>query len=289
MLKIDEIRIRDPYILVDDKENVYYLYGTTDENVWEGKACGFNAYKSTNLIDFEGPFQVFSNIPDFWSDENYWAPEVYELDDSYYMVASFKSKDKCRATQILKSTHPLGMFIPISDNPITPATWECLDGTLYFDEYKTPWLVFSREWQQIGIGKIYATQLSHDLKKAISEPIVLFSAIDAKWTVADTGPVQSDGNAYVTDGPFLYETKAGELIMFWSSYGKYGYAIGIARSSDGTIDGKWIHDEEPFFEKDGGHGMLFRKFDNQLVLAIHTPNSAPDERLKLISVNEDEI
>lgn len=289
MLKRDEIRIRDPFILVDEKEKTYYLYGTTDENVWQGRACGFNAFKSSNLIDFEGPFQVFSNSKEFWADENFWAPEVYELGGLYYMVASFKSEDKCRGSQILYSDHPLGMFKPLSDMPITPSEWECLDGTLYFDEDKTPWLIFSREWQQIGVGKIYAAKLSQDLKKTVSEAIELFSATDAKWTIADTGPVKSDGNAYVTDGPFLYRTKAGQLIMLWSSYGKEGYAIGIARSSDGKITGKWIHDKEPVYKKDGGHGMLFETFDNQLTLAIHSPNNAPYERLKLISINEGDI
>lgn len=289
MLKMNEIRIRDPYILVDEKEKNYYLYGTTDDNVWEGKASGFNAYRSKDLIDFEGPFQVFSNTADFWADENYWAPEVYKLNNTYYMIASFKSKDMCRGTQILYCDQPLGKFKPLSDGPITPKSWECLDGTLYFDEYKTPWLVFSREWQQIGVGKIYAVKLSKDLKEVVSDPMVLFSATDAKWTVADTGPVKSDGNAYVTDGPFLHKNKAGQLIMLWSSYGKEGYAIGIARSSDGKLTGEWIHDKEPYYKKDGGHGMLFRTFDHQLTLTIHSPNYSPEERLKLISINEDLI
>lgn len=37
----------------------------------------------------------------------------------------------CRGTQILRADKPEGPFVPLSDGPVTPADWECLDGTLY--------------------------------------------------------------------------------------------------------------------------------------------------------------
>jgi hypothetical protein len=53
----------------------------------------------------------------------------------------------------------------------------------------------------------------------------LFRASEAPWV----RPYQP-GN-FVTDGPFLHRTKAGKLLMIWSSFRKGGdYAIGVAES-----------------------------------------------------------
>ncbi|MGO4369553.1 glycoside hydrolase, partial [Paenibacillus sp. MCAF20] len=86
----------------------------------------------------------------------------------------------------------------------------------------------------------------------------------------------------VTDGPYLYHTENGELHMLWSSGSKTGYAIGIARSESGKIEGPWLQDETPLFAEDGGHGMLFRTFEGQLMLSIHAPNKLTEERAVFI-------
>gem|GEM_PF-5943964 len=41
MLKLSDIRIRDPFILPVVSEKTYYLYGTTDTNTWNGSGVGF--------------------------------------------------------------------------------------------------------------------------------------------------------------------------------------------------------------------------------------------------------
>lgn len=282
MLSIDQIRIRDPYILVSEQEQCYYLYGTTDHNVWSGPGTGFDTYKSTDLEQWDGPYPAFRPAPGFWADHHFWAPEVYFHNNSYYMFASFKSEDKCRATQILKADSPIGPFEPISSKPVTPPDWECLDGTLHIDENGVPWMVFCQEWVQVKDGKMCAIPLTEDLSEAAGEPITLFAASEAPWTVAGG----EDKNVFVTDGPFLFQNKAGELLMLWSSGSKNGYAIGIARSESGSIKGPWKQDDETLFPEDGGHGMLFRSLDGKLMLAMHTPNNQPDERAVFIEVEE---
>jgi arabinan endo-1,5-alpha-L-arabinosidase len=277
MLKREQIRIRDPFILPIQDDGLYYMYGSTDLNTWGGPGTGFDVYSSKDLDNWEGPFEAFRPEPDFWADRNFWAPEVYAYNDRYYMFASFKSEDRCRGTQVLVAEHPLGPFRTLTDKPVTPEDWECLDGTLYVDADNKPWMVFCHEWIQVQDGKMCAIPLTDDLREAAGEPILLFTASQAPWSAAG-----KDSSNYVTDGPYLYHTENGELHMLWSSGSKTGYAIGSARSESGTIEGPWLQDETPLFAEDGGHGMLFRTFEGQLMLSIHAPNKLTEERAVFI-------
>ncbi|HEY8528984.1 MAG TPA: glycoside hydrolase family 43 protein [Paenibacillaceae bacterium] len=281
-LRRHEIQIRDPFVLRHDGEGRYYLYGSTDKDIWRGKGTGFDVYRSEDLEHWEGPFPAFRPEPGFWADTNFWAPEVHPYRGRYYMFATFKAEGVRRGTQVLAADHPLGPFRPHSDGPVTPRDWECLDGTLYVDESGRPWMVFCHEWVQITNGTVCAMPLSEDLRSADGEPAVLLSARDAAWV----DPVKG-GAGYVTDGPFLYRSEDGGLLMLWSSFHNGKYAQGVARSASGSLLGPWVQEERPLFDGDGGHGMLFRTFDGRLMLTLHSPNKTPNERMKLAEVREE--
>lgn len=278
--QLEDIHIRDPFIYVDSDTGFYYMYGTMGATAWDGKAIGFDSYCSRDLQSWEGPFPAFRAPQNFWADHHFWAPEVHAYKGAYYMLASFKADGKCRGTQILKGNHPQGPFIPMGAEPITPRGWECLDGTLYIDKAAVPWIIFCHEWTQVKNGRMCAMQLSEDLTEAAGEPRELFRAADAHWPIAEEGA----GN-YVTDGPYLFDAPDGKLIMIWSSHGKDGYAIGMASSIDGSIAGLWIQEQEQLFVKNGGHGMLFRTFEGQLLVAMHVPNTHPYERPAFFKVH----
>ena len=127
-MKNSDIHIRDPYVLVQNGK--YYLYGSRGGSCW-GQGGGFDVYTGTDLENWEGPFEVFHNDGSFWTDREYWAPECHVYNGAYYLLASFKNEGVCRGTQILRAERPEGPFAPISDGPVTPRNWECLDGTLY--------------------------------------------------------------------------------------------------------------------------------------------------------------
>lgn len=288
--KREEIRIRDPFVAADRESMSYYLFGTTDSEPWYGKGEGFLVYRSSNLEEWEELGYAFLPVENFWADKNFWAPEVHSYKGRFYMLASFKAEGKCRGVQILASYSLAGPYEPISEGAVTPPDWECLDGTLYLDEEGVPWLVFSHEWTQIQDGTVCCARLTDDLKELTEEPKVLFHASEAPWSTADTGEViKQAGENYVTDGPFLFKTENGTLQMLWSSFSKTGYAMGLATSRSGLVSGPWMQQEEPFYEKDGGHGMLFRSFAGELMLAIHTPNDSPYERAVFLPVTEDEV
>jgi len=280
-MRLDEIHLRDPYVLTDREEGFYYLYGTMGTTAWEGTAIGFDAYRSRDLKDWEGPYAVFRPPAGFWADRHYWAPEVHLYRGRYYMFASFKAESRRRATQILVADHPLGPFVPHGDGPVTPPDWECLDGTLYVDDEDVPWIVFCHEWVQVKDGEIAALRLTPELDGVIGDPVLLFKSSEAHW------PIESEGEGnFVTDGPFLTRSDNGQLLMLWSSHAAEGYAIGIARSVTGKVLGPWTQDSDLLFSKDGGHGMLFRTLEGKSLLAMHRPNVHPNERPAFVPIRE---
>lgn len=68
------------------------------------------------------------------------------------MPATFKAKDEFRGTQILVAESQEGPFHPLTDQPVTPLHWECLDGTLFIDDEDKPWMVYCHEWLQVNNG-----------------------------------------------------------------------------------------------------------------------------------------
>ena len=272
MIPTTQINIRDPFILVH--QDVYYLYGTRGPTCW-GKADGFDVYRSQRLDSWEGPFVCFRNDGSFWADRNYWAPEVHRWKNAFYMFASFKSETRRRGTAILRAESPLGPFIPWSDGPVTPADWECLDGTFYADRKGRPFMVFCHEWVQAGDGEILALPLTDDLKAPSGAPFLLFRASEAAWS----RPVHHSSRitGHVTDGPFMWRLPGGQLLCLWSGFSEKGYAQGVALSDNGEIDGLFSQ-TAPLFLEDGGHGMIFRALDGQLYLTLHSPNRSLQER-----------
>lgn len=268
-MKSWEINIRDPFVLVH--ENQYYLYGTRSSTCW-GLADGFDVYVSKDMQNWSKPIEVFHNKGDFWADRNYWAPEVHYYRDAFYMFATFQSETSCRGTQVLKADNPLGPFKPHTKGPITPCDWECIDGTFYVNEAGDPFMIFCHEHRQIIDGTICVMQLSDDLLEIVGDIKTLFAASEASWTKA----LNEEGH-YVTDGPFIYTLSNKELLMLWSSFGKYGYAQAVARNKSKDILGDWSLCEELLFEKDGGHGMIFTGLDQKLYLTLHSPNETLKE------------
>lgn len=291
-MHISEIQIRDPFVVLENGR--YYLFGSTDKDIWKGKGEGFDVYVGNDSLDeFDGPFHAFCPPADFWSDTNFWAPEVHLYNNAWFMFATFKPKKGRRGTTILKSENGIvGPYIPWGVNsvgisaPVTPCEWECLDGTFFLEDGK-PWMVFCHEWQQVYDGEVCAVPLSDDLRcceLSSREPLLLFRASEAPWSHELKG---RKPGSFVTDGPFMYRAEDGGLFMLWSSFGETGnYAIGSAFSKSGKIKGPWVQSKTPIYSADGGHGMLFIDKAGKLHLAIHSPNKTPLERALFVELNE---
>ncbi len=279
-IKTQELQIRDPFVLVYDGK--YYMYGTC---LSQGE--GYGCVVSEDLENWSEKIQIFSPDENFDGYCDYWAPECHYYNGAFYLFATYRSKEtEKRGTAIFKSDSPTGPFGLISDGHITPKNTDCIDGTLYVDEEGQPWMVFVNEWTSSpdGMGEMSVARLSDDLTHFISEPKMIFRSNKHIWT-----------NGRVTDGPFVYKTSNGKLIMLWSNAARSGgYAVGMAVSDNGKIDGNWLHHPKAFYKRtetqlDGGHPMLFETLDGQLMMSIHSPNGSDGdlfETAKFIPVED---
>lgn len=275
-MKNSEINIRDPFVLVE--KDRCFMYGTRAK-AFGKKTGGFDVYVSDDLENWSAPAECFNSAQYNMNRDVNWAPEVHKYNNAYYMFATFTKENGRRGTYVLKADNPLGPFAPHSRGAVTPDAWECLDGTLYVDKSGTPYLVFCHEHTQIIDGAVCCIQLRADLKTSVGEAVTLFCGSSPAW--ADKKPA---GEHYITDGPFMFTTKNGTLLMIWSTFINGRYAQCVAKSQHGEITGEFTH-LAPLLTDDGGHGMIFEK-NGQLMLTIHTPNQTNFERPKFMAVED---
>lgn len=277
-MKCEDINIRDPFVFVHN--DMYYLYGTRGETAFYGEAYGFDVYKSKNLVDWEGPIEIFHRPDNFFSKKSYWAPEVYFINERFYMFATFADMKKGLGTVCLIADSPEGPFQMWSDGYVTPKKSRCLDGTLYYSKEEKPYMVYCHEWREIHDGTICAIPLSDDLKCCIGEPSVLFSASGAKPFVK-----KQFFRNYITDGPFLIRTDDEKLHLLWSTIAKNGYVEALAHSDNDDIHGRWSVDQELLYDHDGGHGMIFKDLNGVYQLVLHYPNTFGKEHPKFMPLS----
>ena len=276
-MKNQDINIRDPFVIVHDGK--YYMYGTRAAN-FGCKTAGFDVYVGEDLENWSEPIEVFNSEKHGMNTHVNWAPEVHFVNGRFYMLATFTKPDGLRGTYILVSDTPDGGFVPLSDNSLTPDGWECLDGTLY-QENGEVYCVFCHEHTQILNGTICYVKLSDDLSHAVSEPVELFDA------GSFLGREATEQNHNVTDGPYMYRTSYGKLLMIWSTVNERYFQC-IASSDNGSITGNWSH-LEPLFTDDGGHGMLFKDMNGNLKLTLHCPNITDYERPVFFDIKETDV
>ena len=285
-LTADEIRIRDPFVLTDREQGRYILYASAGPT-------GVMAYVSRDLKQWEPPVRVLTLPAGLCS--AVWAPEVHVYKGAYYlfttltqpaaepkpvsMAEGWQSSRLCqRGTWIFRSDSPLGPFKPVKEGPVLPRSLMTLDGTLAVDQGK-PYMVYCHEWIQMRDGTMEVVPLKEDLSDRAGEPVRLFAASEA------AGAVQDPKRSFVTDGPFLYRSKNGSLLMIWSTFINNAYCVQVVKSATGRVTGPWTG-HTPIYGKHGGHGMLFHALDGRLMLALHQPNSGAPERLKLFELED---
>lgn len=291
---LKDIHVRDPYF-VRNEEGVWLFisHDSHPDRSYEGVDVCFSA----DGVYWAAP-QPALCLPD--QENTYWAPEVHAWQGAWYLFVTVTGevrgsgvqtplgKDMVRGTRIYRSSKPQGPYEPWSDGPIPPVSDLSLDGTLYVSPKGNPYMVYCHEWLQVKDGTVEAVELSHDLKKAIGAPFVLFKASDAPWSkgmyVAQALDIRFDCTCRVTDGCFFFQDTSGALCMLWST-GNGLYETGLARSPSGKLTGPWEHADKPLYTADGGHPMLFQNGRGEWLMALHAPNGGDLERAQLIPVS----
>lgn len=272
---LDSIRLSDPCILADEATNMYYMTGT-----------GGQLWKSPDLKIWEGPYTVAETSDIEWMGDRpmIWAAELHKYGGKYYYFATFTNRNVSlgtyrgnnldrRACHVLVSDKAEGPYrrVENSDDEYLPADRLTLDGTFWVDTDGKPYMVYCWEWLQNWDGTIEKIQLKPDLSGTIGEATLLFKASASPWShELEDG---KDRPNRVTDGPYLHRTATGKLAMIWTSWIDDVYTQGVAYSQSGTLDGPWEQEAQPITPPDFGHGMLFRAFDGELLMSVHSHKS----------------
>ncbi len=292
-----EFRSRDTCIVADPATGEYCAVGPgrTQGSDQRSRRPAIVVYTSKDLRHWSGPRTLFTPEPTFWGAtpiRGIWAPEMHHYRGKWYLFATFDTEEQLaeqwrdwlprvrRGTQILVGDSPHGPFRPFAPTATLPADMMTLDGTLWVED-DVPYMVFCHEWVQIKNGTVCFVRLKPDLSATDGEPVRLFEGSDAPWAVKS-----AQWGCHVTDGPSLVRSKSGKLFLAWSGFGAEGYTTGVAISDSGKLAGPWRQAPEPLFADDGGHPFLFRRHDGQLMLALHSPNKTPNERVHLFEVED---
>ena len=312
-VKTSDFRVRDPYVVPCSEDGLYHLF-ISDE--WSG-GVGVSVRTSQDLKMWSEPKKVLT-IPDTWKVIDTWAPEVHRFAGMWYMFvtlgrerpdlppmkllstdpdflkqygpASF-AKRRRLGTYVFRSSNLDGPYEPVANEAVTPVDRMALDGTLWVEGGK-PYMVFSWDWPQLGIGECAVAPLKQDFSAFAGEPKTLFRASD----------IATNAWKANVDGPFLYRSeKSGKLFAIWSTVGlgsdfergrpifegmKDGaYSVILCESSSKRLAGPWVN-HRVIYSRNGGHGMFFKSFDGQLVLAMHHPEKWFFERAVFFLVED---
>lgn len=91
-LNIEDINIRDPFILTDSARQIYYMYRTADSIMAGGTVRGgVEVFTSRDLKNWNGPHTVMRIPDDNGLTGTVWAPEVHRYNGRYYLFATINS------------------------------------------------------------------------------------------------------------------------------------------------------------------------------------------------------
>ena len=311
------VEFGDPSIL-SASDGKYYMYGTG------GTENGFVAYSSENLADWSLAGVVYSgNQANSWTLKNYWAPEVYEIDNKYYMF--FSADWKVNPTNELEnfrigvavSDSPIGPFVEISDTPLFDPGYPIIDANILQHEGKT-YMYYSRccykhpvesegaDWaraeglfDEIEESWVYGVELSNDFTTVIGEPVLLLqppSEMSNSQTEWESRSVTSgEVNRRWTEGSFAFEHE-GKIYMMYSAnfFGGEHYAVGYA-VSDNPLGPFEKATDNPVLEKNTlkggevtgtGHNMVFWSKDNNKMYTVYHGRTEKTGNERVVFIDE---
>jgi hypothetical protein len=295
-LKLPAIPARDASILADADSRTYYLYASPETPAGE-----VVAYKSKDLLTWEGPASVFQVPSENWAKpaDGVRDPRVFAYRGKYYLFATLSNSDggiakppaswrvtTARGTEVFVAESPQGPFraVPNAANkPYTPSDFVALGGSLYI-EGDLAWLVYVHDWTQVIDSTIDALRLKADLSAPVEDPVYLFEASDAPW-FQEQKAASREPRYYRAGGPFVYRTRTGSLILIWSGQRNGKSAVTVARSVTGKVRGPWKQGAT-LLSDDSAQPTVFKTFDGRLMMAVHQPAAAGGAMMKLVELED---
>lgn len=249
------VPLGDPFILL--YEGKYFAYGTHAPD-------GIAVFVSDDLQTWSVPKETQNGLAlhkdDAYSDRWFWAPEVYFVNEQFYMYFS-ANEHICVAT----SNSPLGPFKQEIQKPMIEDE-KCIDNSLFIDDDGKPYLSFVR----FNDGNnIWVAELEDDLETLKTETMTKCINVSQPWE--EVWPRVNEGSSITKHNGIYYMTYSA------NSYESPFYGVGFATATN--IFGPWKkYTENPILQKPEnligvGHSALFTDKSGQLRIVFHSHNS----------------
>lgn len=255
-------KIGDPFIL--PHEGKYYHYSTSSKE-------GFMVYVSNDLINWKNHGLCYTNSKVGYMD--FWAPEVYEHHQKFYMFFTAKNKDReTLLGSVAVSDSPLGPFVDVKDKPTFDFGYAAIDATLFKDEDGSIYMYYTRDCSQniinsVHTSEIYGVKLKDNLIETDGDPVLILSPKglheqrDPKWQWNE-GPamLKHNGKYYLSYSTNFFADKHYSVCYAVSNYPLSGFVKAeenpILSYVEDVISGP-------------GHNAYFKTFDGRQMTAYH--------------------
>ncbi|MDR2919778.1 MAG: glycoside hydrolase family 43 protein [Tannerella sp.] len=237
----------DPFIMLYD--NMYYAYGTHADD-------GIEVYMSPDLLTWQKSEQPALHKNDTWADRWFWAPEVYYVNDKFYMYFSADEH-----ISVAVSDSPLGPFRQTIKKPMLEGE-KGIDNSLFIDEDGKAYLYFDRFNDGLNI---WVAELEDDLQTIKENTMQKCIHVSQEWE--EVWP-------RVNEGAFVLKYKDKYYMTYSAnSYESPFYGIGYA-TADSPL-GPWTkYDKNPIYQKPDtlvgiGHSAMFTDKEGKLKIVFH--------------------
>jgi len=312
-----DVAFGDPFIVFDPPSDQYYLYGTG------GTENGFIAYSSKDLKTWKKEGKVYdAKQPNGWGEKDFWAPEVYRVNNKYYMYYSAHWKENPKKhlenyrIGVAVSDSPLGPFKDLSGKPIFDPGYPIIDANVFRDTDHRNYLFYSRccyehpveseiaTWAEKKFGYknieeswVYGVELDSSMTKVIGSPVLLMrppaTMNDAQSEWESRSVTSGEVNRRWTEGSFLVKENGLYYMMYSANYfAGANYAVGYARAT-APLGSYQKSASNPIIEKNTnrggvvsgtGHNSLFQDKEGKIRCVYHGRTlKTGDQRIVFIS------
>lgn len=223
--------IGDPYVLFYD--GTYYLYATSFFD-------GFYCWTSEDLAEWSDAKVCYEATERSFGNSCFWAPEVYEFDNKFYMyyTAQWKifEKENLRIG-VAVADAPEGPFLDVfEEKPMFDCGYGCLDAHILKDGNEN-YLYYSRAGENhfvngTKISDIHVVKLGKDYA-SVEGDHKLVSSPRQPWET-----IQRDVPQYWNEGAFVVKHCGRYYMMYSANYfasSDYGIGFSVADNPMGPF------------------------------------------------------
>lgn len=266
--------IGDPYIF-KASDGKYYCYPTS----WN---MGFKAWTSEDLVNWYDLGPVYKGYTS-WASSDYWAPEVVEYKDKYYMYYTGRwAENKSLRIGVAVSDSPKGPFKDVYDHPMFDFGYAAIDANILIDDDGKKYMFYSRDCSEnIVNGRheshIYGIELSDDMLSVKGEPVLLAKP-EQDWE-------KYSGEWRWNEGPTVFKHNDKYYMMYSANfYASKMYSVGYA-VADSPLGTYAKYEKNPVLESEltwkhvsgPGHNSIVPSPDGSELFAVYHTHTDPKE------------